>query len=214
MRKIFICFILMFGMMNIVSAENFPNLKYKNIGLKDKISYDIQTNTWSKKIDKKNKNYFVKVKGFGDFYDYLDADKNFAFSTNCEYEFIYNNTLIGYSNRDLKFYEIIYDNNTIGKRALTIEETEALLPDYKIISLSEFSPKTNAFKIKRGSSPLKIFIYNDTENTFDNYTFFSGNSKFEQYDLKGFLTVQTPGMIQFSRTGEQNSSLWYVILVR
>ena len=214
MRKIFICFILMLGMMNIVSAENFPNLKYKNIGLKDKISYDIQTNTWSKKIDKKNKNYFVKVKGFGDFYDYLDADKNFAFSTNCEYEFIYNNTLIGYSNRDLKFYEIIYDNNTIGKRALTVEETEALLPDYKIISLSEFSPKTNAFKIKRGSSPLKIFIYNDTENTFDNYTFFSGNAKFEQYDLKGFLTVHTPGMIQFSRTGEQNSGLWYVILVR
>ena len=214
MRKIFICFILMLGMMNIVSAENFPNLKYKNIGLKDKISYDIQTNTWSKKIDKKNKNYFVKVKGFGDFYDYLDADKNFAFSTNCEYEFIYNNTLIGYSNRELKFYEIIYDNNTIGKRALTVEETEALLPDYKIISLSEFSPKTNAFKIKRGSSPLKIFIYNDTENTFDNYTFFSGNAKFEQYDLKGFLTVHTPGMIQFSRTGEQNSGLWYVILVR
>lgn len=204
----------MFGMINISWAENFPNMKYKNIGLKDKISYNVQTNVWSKKIDKKNKNYFVKVKGFGDFYDYLDADKNFAFTTDCEYEFIYNDSLIGFSNRDMKFYEIIYSGNSIGKRALTKEETEALLPDYKVVSLSDFSAKTNAFKIKKGIAPLKIFIFNDTENPFDNYLFTSGNSKFEQYDLRGFITVQTPGMIQFSKAGEQSLKLWYVLLIR
>ena len=214
MKKIFLCFLLIFGFINIAAANNFPSLKYKNISVKDKISYDIQTNVWSKKIDKQNKNYFVKVKGFGDFYDYLDANKNFAFTTGCEYEFIYNDSLIGYSNADMKFYEIIFNYNTTGKRALTKEEVQAILPDYKIISLSEFSPKTNAIKIKKGMTSLKIFLFNDTDNSFANYNFNSGNSKFEQYDLRGFLTVQTPGMIQFSRMGEQDSSNWYVILVR
>lgn len=214
MKKTLTILFALFCLANAVCASNMPDLKYKNINLKDKISYDAQTDIWSRKFDRKNKNYFIKSKGFGAFYDYLDANRNFAFSTECEYEFIHNNSLIGYSNRDLKFYEIIYSRNTVGKRPLTKEETEAILPDYKIISLSEFSPKTNSLKIKKDSGALKIFLFNDTNFAFDNYIFSSGNAKFEQYDLRGFLTVEKPGMIQFSKPGEQDNKNWYVLLVR
>ena len=214
MKKTLTILFALFCFANAVCADNMPNLKYKRINLKDKISYDAQTNTWSHKIDKKSRNYFIKSQGFGSFYDYVDADKNFAFSTNCEYEFIHNDSLIGYSNRDMRFYEIMYNNKTVEKRPLTKEEAEAILPDYKIISLSEFSPLTNSIKVKKDKNTLKIMLFNDTENTFDNYMFTSGNSKFEQYDLRGFLTVQKPGMIQFSRLDEQDSKNWYVILVR
>lgn len=214
MKNLFVLFLVFFCLSNTAFAGTMPDLKYKNINVKDKISYDMQTNVWSKKIDKKSKNYFIKTRGFGSFYDYLDADKNFAFSTNCEYEFIHNDSLIGYSNRDMKFYEIIYNGKTVGKRALTKEEISAVLPDYQIISLSEFSPLTNALKIKKEYKPLKILLFNDTENTFDNYTFTSGNAAFEQYDLRGFLTVHKAGMIQFSRVGEQNNKNWYILLIR
>lgn len=214
MKRILLCLFLIFCIVNSANAENFPKLKYKNINVKDKISYDIQTNTWSHKIDRKNKNYYIKTKGFGNFYDYLDSNKDFAFSTNCEYEFIHNNSLIGYSNRDMKFYEIIYDKKSTGKRALTMEEVEAILPNYKILPLSEFSEKTNSLKIKKGMSDLNIFLFNDSDNNYERYTFSSGNAKFEQYDLRGFITVQKSGMIQFSRLGETESKNWYVILVR
>ena len=214
MKKILTGFFIMFCTVTFANASGMPDLKYKNIGIKDKITYDIETNSWSKNTDKKNLNYFVKTEGFGDFYDYLDADKNFAFSTNCEYEFIYNNSFIGFSNRDMKFYEILYDNKTAGKRALTKEEVEAILQGYTVIPLSEFSPKTNSLKVKKNSHPMKIFLYNDTENTFDEYSFTSGNTKFEQYDLRGFLTVHKPGMVQFSNLSEPNDTGWYVLLIR
>lgn len=213
MKKIFLCIFIIFCSICTVHAEKWPDFSYKNIGLKDKITYDIETNTWSKTTGRNNTNYFVKVKGFGEYYDYLDSEENFVFSTNCEYEFIYNNSLIGYSNRDMRFYEILYDNKSIGKRALTKEEVEQLLPDYRILSLSEFSPKTNSLKIKKHNGANKIMLYNDTNYHFDNYTFTSGNTPFEQYSLRGFLTVHKPGMIEFSQLGE-NNKIWYVLLIR
>ena len=213
MKKILITFLIMFCAYTCACASNMPDLKYKNIGVKDKITFDINSDAWSK-FNKKDKNYFIKTNGFGDFYDYLDAERNFAFTTNSEYEFIYNNSLIGFSNRDMKFYDILYDNKTIGKRALTKEEVETMLPDYKVIALSEFSPKTNSLKIKKNKRALKILLYNDTERHFEGYVFTSGNTKFEQYDLRGFLTVHSPGMIQFSRVGEQDDKNWYVLLIR
>ena len=98
--SLFLCFMFVIG----AYAGNLPDTKYSNLEKKDKISYDPSTDTWSRKIDRKNGNYFVKTKGFGDFYDYNDANGNFAFSTNCEFEFINNKNFIGYSNKDMKFY--------------------------------------------------------------------------------------------------------------
>jgi len=213
MKKIFLYILIMFCTNTFVCAENFPDIKYKNIKVKDKITYDSETNVWSK-AGKNNKNYFVKTNGFGDFYDYLDPEQNFVFSTQCEYEFIYNKTLIGYSNKDMKFYEILFDNDTVAKRDLSKEEVEEILPDYTVISISDFSTNTNSLKIKKGDKVLKIFLYNDTFNEYEMYNFRSGNTKFEQYDLRGFIKVYKPGMIQFSKSDDSEDKNWYVILVR
>ena len=214
MKKIIFSLIFCLIFTSNVFAENFPDLKYKNIKNREKISYNSELNLWTKKIDKKSGNYYIKTKGFGSFYDYLDSNKNFAFSTNCEYEFIYNDSLIGYSNRDMKFYDITYINGGLSKRALTKEEVEKIFPDYKVIEFSDFSEKTNSLKIKKGFGDLKIILLNDTDNPFDEFTFTSGNAQFEQYDLRGFLTVSKHGMIQFSKNGISNDNLWYVLLIR
>ena len=208
--SLFLCFMFVIG----AYAGNLPDTKYSNLEKKDKISYDPSTDTWSRKIDRKNGNYFVKTKGFGDFYDYNDANGNFAFSTNCEFEFINNKNFIGYSNKDMKFYFITYINGGLSKRALTREEVEALFPEYKIIGLSDFNQNTNSYKIKKHIGDLKILLYNDTDKTYENYKFSSGNAKYEQYSLRGFLNVSKTGMIQFSGIETNTDNPMYVLLIR
>lgn len=214
MKKIYLCLLIIFGLINIAYAGNLPDTKHKNIGNKDKISYNASTDTWSRKIDKKSGNYFVKTKGFGDFFDYNDSNGNFAFSTDCEYEFIDNNNLIGYSNKNMKFYYITYINGGISKKELSKEEVENLFPEYKVISLSEFSENTNAIKIKKHMGNLKILLYNDTDNTYNNYKFSSGNAKFEQYSLRGFINISDQGMIQFSSGETSDKNPMFVLLIR
>ena len=215
MKKFFVSFMVLMSFSLSVFADNFPNIKYKNIKNKDKISYDAATDTWSTKFDKKTTNYFIKTKGFGEFYDYLYPNKDFAFSTNCEYEFIYNSNLIGYSNKDLKFFEIKFANGGISKRELTKEEIQQILPDYNVIYLSDFSKNTNSYKIKKHFGALKILLVNNTDDIFEDFEFTSGNAGFETYDLRGFLTVTKSGMIQFAKKdGSINDKNWYVLLVR
>ena len=211
--KKFLCLFFCMILIQTAYAANYPDLKYKNIKNKEKISYDFSTGKWSK-YNKNNGTYFIKTNGFGDFFDYLDSDKNFAFSTNCEYEFIYNDKLIGYSNKDLKFYNIRYENGKVNKAELSKEDVEKMFPDYRVISFNEFSEKTNSLKIKKNFGDLKIILFNDTDKTFEYYGFTSGNSKFEQYDLRGFLTVSKAGMVQFSDLRECDDKSWYVLLIR
>jgi len=213
-KRFFLVLFLSFFITLSSYADGMPNLKYKNIKKKDKISYNFQTNTWSNKIDTKKGNYYIKTKGFGNFFDYVDSNRDFAFSTNCEYEFIKDGRFIGYSNRDLKFYEMSYHNNRLTKRALTKMEVQDLFPEHKIVSLSDFSDKTNSLKVKKHLRDLEIILYNETDKTFDNFTFDSGNAKFELYDLRGFITVTKPGMIQFAASRENDHKTWYILLIR
>ncbi len=194
---------------------NMPNMKYKNIPNKQKIGYNTEKDEWTYNI-KKSDIYFIKTKGFGDFYDYLDGDKNFAFSTDCEYEFILNGKFIGYSGKDLKFYEFYYRDGVLTKESLLPDIVSKMFSDYKIIKLSSFSKNTNSIKIKKHLSDLNIILLNDSENddiTYENYIFTSGNAKFKTYDVNGFLTVLNSGMIQFSRKNDTPEN-WYIILVR
>ncbi len=215
MKKIFLSFIAFILLSTVVFAENFPPIKYKKIGNKGKVSYNADTNVWSDKIDKKQGNYFVKVKGFGDFYDYLDSNKEFAFSTGCEYEFLYNDKLIGYSNKDLNFYELQYADGNLKRVKLTDEDVKLMLPDFKVLKVTDFSKKTNSIKIKKHISDLDIVIINDTDKDLSNYVFTSGNAKFKTYSLNGFITVLKHGMIQFAPEGdEKNTEDWLILLVR
>ena len=214
MKKIILSFCLCLAFILTAHANNFPDTKHKNIGNKEKISYDSVTDTWSKKIDKKSGNYYIKTKGFGDFYDYNDSNGNFAFTTDCEYEFISNNNLIGYSNKDMKFYYITYINGGIAKRELSTEEVKKLFPEYTVITLSQFSQNTYSYKIKKHFGDLKILLLNDSDKTYDNYKFSSGNAKYEQYSLRGFLSVSKQGMIQFSGKETTKDNPMYVLLVR
>ena len=207
--------ILLFSFCLSVNAADFTSINYKNI--KDGAKISTNGLIWTQKVDKKSGNYYVKkapqdVASFSEFYS---SDGNFLFSTATQYEFIIKGSLIGYSNSDLKFYEFSMKDNILQQRELVEDEIKKLFPDYEIIKVSQFSSATNCLKIKKSRKPLKLILLNDTDRFFYNYTFTTNNSKYKQYQLKGFLEVTKHGMIQFSRFGENTKDYpWFVLLVR
>ena len=159
-----------------------------------------------------NKERTNTVLNYSEFYS---PDDRFIFSTGTQYEFIYKGSLIGYSNSDLKFYEFEIKDNLLSQRELGVDEVINLFPKFKMIKISDFSKNTNSLKVKRKGRNIKILLYNDTDRFFNNYSFTSNNTKFENYELKGFINVKKKGMLHFSKFGENTKSTpWYVILVR
>lgn len=212
LKKILLSFLTIIFIPAVFAEEK---INYKNLKHNEKISYS--SGIWSKKINRKNNNFFIKKVPDGNthFTEFYTPEGDFAFSTATQYEFIYKNSLIGYSNFDLKFYEYSLKNNILEQRELTIDEVRDLFPKYKILKVSEFSKNTNSIKFKKGFGTLKTLILNDTDSYFYNYGFTTHNSKFEKYNLTGFLDIKKDGMIQFSAFGENTKNKpWYILLIR
>jgi len=214
MRKFILLFVVMMFCLNVFAGKALP-LKYKNIKPKQKIYYNQALDLWQTSSNKTDK-YFEKTVNDAGNNIYVNADKSPAFITDCDYEFINNGKFFCFSNKDLNFYNLSLDEYSKAvKTSLTEEEMTSLLPDYKIIKLSEFSSGTHTYKFKKHFGAVKIFLLNDTKEDFSNYSFTSGNAKFEQYSLAGFIKILSPGMIQFSSKETYSQNLpWYFLLVR
>ena len=211
MKKFYILFFIFCLLSFPVFASEIPGFAYKDLPNKSKISYDSTVDKWTLVPKKEQTDCFIKTKLNDNETVYLNNEGICTFNTNCEYEFIKNGMFIGYSNKDLKFYNFVYINNELQKRELTKDEVQEILPNYKIINFSDFSPNTNALKIKKEHGSINILLLNNTNRTFDDYSFTSGNARIKTYKLNGFLTVEKKGMIQFSGSKE---TPWYMLLVR
>ena len=215
MKKILLSLIVMFAMVLCVNAEEILQLPYKNI--KEESKLRIENDVWTNKINKKEQDYLIKFisDGSGNYSEFYNSDGTFAFSTDCQYEFLHKGDLIGYSNQDLKFYDFTYAEGKLNKRELTADEISALFPDYKIVKISDFSTNTNSLKLKKEGHNFKIIILNDTDKNFYHYSFSSNNGKFETYPLTGFINVTKKGMFQFSHFDDNTESTpWFILLVR
>ena len=145
MKKILFILSLLF-LIAPVFANDIQQIKYKNIDNGSKITTD--ENLWTTKINRKNKNYFIKriSEGNINFSEFYSPQGEFLFSTATNYEFIHKGSLIGYSNNDLKFYEFSMKKGLLEQRELIFEEVQELFPEYKIVKISDFS-ETNSYKI-------------------------------------------------------------------
>ena len=215
LKKTLLILFLLVLTMTQVSASELLGIKYKNIPYKTKISYNKDTSEWSYKVNSKNDLYFIKTKGFGNYSDYLNSEKDFAFTNDCEYDFIAEGMFVGYSNSDGMFYKFDFSEGVLTKSPLSYDEVALIFPEYRIIRMSEFSPETNALKIKKGFGDLKVIIFNDRGIDLNGYTFTTGNSEIENYKLSGFVNIKKKGMVQFAKEGaSMKSSNWFVLLVR
>lgn len=215
MKKILLSLIVMSAMVLCVNAEELLQIPYKNI--KEESKLRIENDVWTNKINKKEQDYLIKFisDGSGNYSEFYNSDGTFAFTTDCQYEFLHKGNLIGYSNQDLKFYDFTYAEGKLNKRELTEDEIAELFPDYKIVKISDFSTNTNSLKLKKEGHNFKIIILNDTDKNFYHYSFSSNNGKFETYPLTGFINVTKKGMFQFSHFGDNTESTpWFILLVR
>ena len=215
MNKIFFSLLILCVLTLGAHAADFAKIKYKNIKENDKIK--IENDVWTDNIKRREAEYLIKIisDGSGSYSEFYNSDGSFAFTTGCQYEFIKNGDLIGYSNQDLKFYDFTYANGELSRRELSEEEIHTLFPDYEIIKISEFTETTNSLKVKKDKLNYKIILLNDTDRNFYDDGFTTGNSKIEKYPLSGFLNIKKRGMIQFSHFGDNTKdNPWYVLLVR
>ena len=198
-----------------VNATDFQTIEFKNLKDGAKISTDGMN--WTTKVNKKSGDFYVKkiADGVVKYSEFYSPDGTFLFSTGTEYEFIKNGSLIGYSNSNLKFYEYEMADGILNERELTPEEVQELFPKYEIVKISQFSTSTNSLKVKKKRGTLKLILLNDTDRYFGNYSFSTDNSKFKQYELKGFLDIERKGMIQLSKFGDNSkNSPWFILLIR
>lgn len=205
----------LFFSLTTVNAKEFKTIDYNNIKDGAKIFYDGLN--WTSKVKRKSSDYYQKriANGATKYSEFYSPENVFLFSTATNYDFIYKGSLIGYSNLDMKFYEYSMDKGILEQRELTSDEVQDLFPKYKIVKISDFSTSTNCIKIKKNRSDLKLIVLNDTDRSFDNYAFFTNNSKIELYNLKGFLDIKKRGLIQLSRFGANSKDFpWFIILVR
>ena len=205
----------MLAMVLCVNAEEFLQIPYKNI--KEESKLKIENGVWTNKVAKKEQDYLIKFisDGSGNYSEFYNSDGSFAFTTDCQYEFLHKGKLIGYSNQDLKFYDFILEDGKVNKRELSVEEVAELFPDYKIVKISDFSTNTNSLKLKKEGHNFKILVLNDTDKNFYHYSFSSNNGKFNTYPLTGFINVTKKGMFQFSHFGDNTESTpWFILLVR
>lgn len=196
------------------NATDFQKIKYKN--LEDGAKISTEGLSWSTKVNKKLRGYYVKKvpEGVAESSEFYSPNGNFLFSTGTQYEFINKGSLIGYSNYDLKFYEFSMKDSVLQQRELLFEEVQDLFPQYQVVKITDFSNKTNSLKIKKKGS-LKLILLNDTDRSFYNYAFTTNNAKYKTYELKGFLDVTKTGMIHFSKFGENaKNTPWFVLLIR
>lgn len=215
MKKILLSLIVMLAMVLCVNAEEFLQIPYKNI--KEESKLKIENGVWTNKVAKKEQDYLIKFisDGSGNYSEFYNSDGSFAFTTDCQYEFLHKGKLIGYSNQDLKFYDFILEDGKVNKRELSVEEVAELFPDYKIVKISDFSTNTNSLKLKKEGHNFKILVLNNTDKNFYHYSFSSNNGKFNTYPLTGFINVTKKGMFQFSHFGDNTESTpWFILLVR
>lgn len=201
---VFLCFICL-----SVSASEVKNLPYKNIKENGKIAIT-ESGTWSQKVNRKDVRNFVRQGNL-----LKRQDNSLNIDTKCNYLFLIDGKLYGYSDLYMRFFNFVPLNGKISIKELDINDVSSLFKDFHVIALSEFSKSTNVFKIKKTRHEEKVMLINDTHERLDNYVFTTNNAKIEHYNINNTIGVTKAGMIQFSqKDGNEKNAPWFILLVR
>ena len=209
MLKKLLGFIFVFGICISVSASDVKDMPYKNLKDGQKINI-AESQTWSTKVKRKDSGWFIKRGS-----ELFSNDEALSFDTGCDYIFINNGNLYGYSENDLKFYEISYTDSDFFRTELDFDEVSTMFKDFRVILISDFTVSTNVFKFKKTRGEEKIMLLNDTNIDFSDYVFTTNKAQFSNYTINNAICITKGGLIQFSKNGEDGKdSPWFILLVR
>jgi len=202
-------FIFVFAFSLSVLASEIKDIPYKNLKDGQKINIT-EGQGWTDKVRRRDSGWFIKRGS-----ELFSNDEALSFDTGCDYIFINKGNLYGYSENDLKFYEISYTGGKFFRTESDFDEVSTLFKDFRVISISDFTVSTNVFKFKKTRGEEKIMLLNDTNIDFSNYVFTTNKAQFSNYAINNAIGITKGGLIQFSKDGEDaKDSPWFILLVR
>lgn len=117
-----------------------------------------------------------------------------------QFEFLWNGRLIGYSTADLKFYELVYEDEIFRIKVLSFAQVKEIFPGLEILKLS--SVKTDLIVKRLPFEPKSFMMLNDTDRSFYHYSF-EEDVKFDA-PFNALLTVKTYETLIFSHFGSRD----------
>lgn len=206
MRRFFyLIFILIFA-----SNIEAYSIEYEGIYDNNQVVYSPSSVFWSEGAVSKDSITLVKHTA-----DTIEKSSNYKFECgevklNSNFEFLFSGRLIGVDNDNLKFYELIYKDNAFVESPLSYEQVQEIFADTDVIKISDFSKGT--YNIINHADEKEILIFNDTEETFDNYSIMPEKSAFNK-DIKANIKIPRRGKITISDIQDETKKV-YTIKVR
>lgn len=199
-KTVVLCLVWLLAACN--RAYEFPSdITGNAIAENDQVVYSLSTESWNR--SKMNNDEIVFTKhisvGSGSYSEYLSDTQNLHLAST--YEFLRDGRLIGYSDHELKFYEVVRRDGKFKQVELSPAEVGELFPGLDIVRLSEADGKT--LTVNRLPFGKKTFLLlNDTPVSYYHYSFekLSGNKPF-----KSVLTVDKAGDVFFSHFGADDA---------
>lgn len=188
---------------NTANAYNY-NPVILNNGVKDNqiIKYCPQSGVWGESCSDVMQFEHHYTIGSGGYSEYKLNEK--TYETDTCYEFLYGNKLIGYNPYKLKFYELQFKNNSFEKTELTDAQIQELLPNVKIVKISQF--KNNEITLYKPFLRKTSFLFvNDTDREFYKYQF--ENYKNQKEFIHGIFEPRHAGTYMYSHFGTRDKQI-------
>lgn len=139
--------------------------------------------------------------GSGSYSEYVSPRQKLYLSST--YEFLIDGRLIGYSEHDLKFYEVRYQNGVFVEKKLNPQEVRALFPGLDVILLSSADNQNTIQIKKKWFGPQTFLLLNDTDTFYYKYSF----EKFKNAatPFKSAISIAEPIQLVFSHYGSRDA---------
>lgn len=153
MKKLLLLAVLFLGV-QAAFAIDFDSVKDNTQAV-----YFTQTKTWSTGGMSDDRIVLTKKMspGSGGYSEYYFSDGKVALPLTSNFEFIFDGRLIAVNNADLKYNEIVFEDDKFIEKSLSQEEVQKIFPDVEIIRISQF--KTVKSKLKKDGLKKRHSFY-------------------------------------------------------
>ena len=183
---------------------------FESVNVNNQVVYTPQSQTWSLGGMAEDRIVLTKKMsvGSGGYSEYYYSNGNLASALSSNFEFVHDGKLIAVNNAELKYNEIIYENDKFVEKALTPEDMEKIFPGIEVVKISQF--QNGEITITKPWFDKKtILLFNDTNLNFYKYSFKPQNVK--ETFVTGLITLKRIGKITFSHYGETEGMLTIIV---
>ena len=180
---------ILFFIITIFFISHTYAIEYETICKNNQLNYSLKTKKWSIKEDicedsNINNNYQIT--------EDICTDK--SNNKNIDFEFIYKSRLIGVDNKNLKFYETIYNNEKFEQKELTADEVQQIFTDIDVIKLSDF--KKGIYTVLSNNEQKEILLINDTNINLEEYCLITDKNAINK-EIKSLIKLPKKGKVSF-----------------